>query len=83
MKLLSSISLTFGTVVAIIGILPYLFNYPYSNSPDSGPSNLWELILMISYDGKGSYLIVGIALLFLSFSLLFRQRKLQSNTTMK
>lgn len=77
MKVLSVISLSIGAIVTLIGILPIIFYYPFSNSPNSGPANLWELILMISYEGKGWYLIVGITLLLLSFFLIFRQRKLQ------
>lgn len=77
MKLDSIILPILGTILSIFGILPFIFNYPHSDSPDSGPSNLWELILMISYDGKGLHLFVGIALLVLSFFLIFRQRKLQ------
>lgn len=77
MKVLSIISLILGTIVTIIGVLPFIFKYPFSNSPNSGPSNLWELILMISYEGKEWYLIGGITLLLISFFLTFRQRKLQ------
>jgi len=78
MKVLSVISLSLGTIVTIIGIFPFIFAYPYCiGCANSGPSNLWELILMISYEGKGWYLIVGIILLLLSFFLIFRQRKLQ------
>ena len=75
MKVLSVISLTLGTIVSIVGLLPFIFAYPYCNEcTNSGPSNLWELIIMNSYTEKGWYLFVGIALLFLSFLLTFRQR---------
>lgn len=77
MKVLSAILLTLGTIVTIIGILPFIFNYPFNNSPNSGYSNYWELILIISYEEKGWFLIVGITLLLLSFFLIFRQKKLQ------
>ena len=77
MKVLSAISPILGAIFTIVGILPFVFNYPYSDSPNSGPSNLWELIIMISYDGKGWYLFVGIAFLVLYFFQIFRQRKLQ------
>lgn len=78
MKVLSIISLSLGTIISIIGILPFIFGYPYCNDcTHSGPSNLWELILMTSYEGKGWYLIAGIILLLLSFFLIFRKRKLQ------
>lgn len=77
MKVFSVILPILGVILSVFGILPFIFNYPHSDSPDSGPSNLWELILMISYDGKGWYLFVGIALLVLSFFLIFRLRKLQ------
>lgn len=77
MKVFSVILPILGVILSVFGILTFIFNYPHSDSPDSGPSNLWELILMISYDGKGWYLFVGIALLVLSFFLIFRLRKLQ------
>jgi len=47
MKVLSVISLNLGTIVTIVGILPFILHYPYSDSPYSDPSNYWELILMI------------------------------------
>lgn len=67
--------LIFGAIGTIIGILPFIFAYPFSDGPNSSPSNKWELILMISYEGKGSYLILGIALLLISIFSLFKQRK--------
>lgn len=58
-------------ILMFLGILPFIFTYPFSEGPNSGPSNLWELILMISYEGKEWYLMTGFALLILfAFSLL-------------
>jgi hypothetical protein len=77
MKKISVLLLILGAIVTIIGILPFTFAFPYSDGPNSGPSNVWELILMISCEGKGWYLILGIALLLLSMFSLFKQRKVR------
>jgi LPXTG-motif cell wall-anchored protein len=75
MKTFSVLLLILGAIVTIIGILPFMFAYPYSDGPNSGPSNVWELILIISYEGWGWYLIIGIVLLLFSSFSLFKQRK--------
>ncbi|KQU21876.1 MULTISPECIES: hypothetical protein [Peribacillus] len=77
MKKISVLLLVLGTIVTIIGILPFMLAYPYSDGPNSGPSNVWELILMISYEGQRGYLIIGIVLLLFSSLSLFKQRKVQ------
>lgn len=66
MKKISMILPISGLIITVFGLLPFIFAFPFSNSSDSGPSNLWQLILMISYEGKGWYLILGIALLSIS-----------------
>lgn len=66
MKKISMVFLIFGLIITLFGLLPFIFAFPFSNSHDSGPSNLWQLTLMISYEGKGLYLILGIALLSIS-----------------
>ncbi|MBD8038815.1 hypothetical protein H9635_18890 [Solibacillus sp. A46] len=76
MKIFATISLLFGIIFTFIGVLPFIFSYPFSNGPHSGPSNAWELILMISYDGKGWYLIIGIALLLVPNFLVFKRKNL-------
>ena len=68
MKNLSKLFLISGLVATFFGLFPFLFAYPFSDSPNSGPSNLWELILMISYAGKVWYLIFGIVLLSASLT---------------
>ncbi|GLI08495.1 hypothetical protein YDYSG_45260 [Paenibacillus tyrfis] len=76
MKKLSVVLLLFGTIVMFIGILPFIFTYPYCHGcVNSGPSTWRELVLVLSYEGKGRYLAVGIALLLLSIPLLIQQRK--------
>lgn len=78
MKRLSVLSFTIGVIVTIIGVLSCIFTYPYNNtSPNSGPANEWELILIISHEGKKLYLIVGITLMLLSILSFFRQKKLR------
>lgn len=77
MKIFSVLSMILGVILTFIGILPFVFKYPFSEGPNSGPENIWELILMVSYEGKGWYLIIGIGLLLLTLSLFFKQRKLK------
>ncbi|MFD2444766.1 hypothetical protein ACFSO7_12400 [Bacillus sp. CGMCC 1.16607] len=77
MKIFSVLSMILGVVLTFLGTLPFIFKYPHTDSPNSGPANIWELILMISYDGRGWYLIIGIGLLILTVSLIFKQRNLK------
>ncbi|MCR2820477.1 hypothetical protein [Lederbergia panacisoli] len=75
MKKLSIPLLVLGAFITIIGVLPYIFSYPYSDGPNSGPSNNWELILIISYEKQFWCLLIGIALLLFSFFPLLKQQK--------
>jgi hypothetical protein len=70
MKLSSVLSMILGIILTFLGILPFIFKYPFSDGPNSGPANIWELILMISYGGKGWYFIIGIGSLLLTLFLL-------------
>ncbi|UOE95782.1 hypothetical protein [Alkalihalobacillus sp. LMS39] len=63
--------------LTFLGIIPFLFNYPISDGPNSGPANSWELILMISYGGMGWYLLIGLGLFILTVFLVLKQRKLK------
>lgn len=73
MKVFSVLFMILGVILTLLGILPFILKYPFNNSPNSGPANIWELILMISYDVKGWYLMIGIGLLLLSS--FFKQRE--------
>ncbi len=64
--------LAIGILISFFGLLPFVFDYPFSDGPNSGPRNYWELILMISYEGKGKYLIVGVLLLALTIPAIFK-----------
>lgn len=76
MKKLSIIFLILGAIISFLGMLPFIFAYPVCHDcPNSGPSNTWELILMLSYDGKGWALLIGVVLLLFSVYLLAKQRK--------
>ncbi|MEH7236680.1 hypothetical protein [Bacillus sp. JJ1562] len=74
MRKILNLFLVIGLLISIFGILPYIFDYPLSEGADSGPRNYWELILMISYEGKGKYLVVGVLLLVLTIPPIFKQR---------
>jgi len=69
--------LIIGALFTVLGMLPLIYSYPYSDGPNSGPSNNWELILMISYEGWGWYLSIGIILFLLSMFLFTRHRKIK------
>ena len=71
------ILLILGALFTVLGVLPLIYSYPYSDGPNSGPSNDWELILMISYVAWDWYLIIGIILFLLSMFLFTRQRKVK------
>lgn len=75
MKRISVFLLILGLLAMFIGILPFIFAYPYSDGPNSGPLNVWELIIMTSYDGWGWYLVIGIVLFILSIFFLFLRQK--------
>lgn len=56
------LSLIIGIVFITIGVLPVIFDYPYSDEPNSGPASFWELILIMSYEQWVLILIVGLIL---------------------
>lgn len=60
---------TMSGVVGILGLLliawgavPSFVAYPYSNSPNSGPANTSELLIMVSYDNWAWLLAIGVIL---------------------
>ncbi|WP_146216857.1 hypothetical protein [Paenibacillus cellulosilyticus] len=73
-KTLSLLALLVGIVLIGFGALPSMFPYPFSDSPNSGPSNTWELVLMIAYDQWLFSLLIGFGLcVFAVYSI--RQRR--------
>ena len=42
----NTITLIIGLALSIFGAIPSIFAYPYSNGPNSGPSNAWEVSLI-------------------------------------
>lgn len=76
MRILSVAWLISGAMAAVMGALPLFFSYPYcQDCAHSGPSNSWELLLMIAYEGQGWYLGIGFVLLLLSIRSMIRQRR--------
>ena len=73
MKKLAIILLAFATVALTFSLIPFLLNYPYSNSVNSGPANYWELIIMMAYERK--FLLTGIIALLAGLILFYKQRK--------
>lgn len=62
-----------GAISLVFGFIPYLFDYPTSNSPNSGPVNFWEFMIMLAYEGW--YLQIGLVLSLISSILLYKRRK--------
>ncbi|MCZ8537609.1 hypothetical protein M9R32_10485 [Paenisporosarcina quisquiliarum] len=73
MKKLMIILLAFATVALTFSLIPFLLNYPYSNSENSGPANFWELINMMAYEHK--FLLPGIIALFAGLILFYKHKK--------
>jgi hypothetical protein len=67
-------SLIIGLALIVSAAIPSVFTYPYSDGPNSGPSNPWELFLMISYEGWLWFLIIGLVLTVISLLKLRRLR---------
>ncbi|ANB60999.1 LPXTG cell wall anchor domain protein [Anoxybacillus amylolyticus] len=75
MKITKAFMLVVSIFSTIIGSLPLYFAYPFSNGPNSGPANKWELLLMLSYEGQKWYLFVGIVLLLALVFSYFKQKR--------
>ncbi|MGE6489634.1 hypothetical protein [Paenisporosarcina sp. NPDC076898] len=73
MKKLAIILLAFATVALTFSLIPFLFDYPYSNSENSGPANYWELIIMMAYERK--FLLPGIIALLAGLIVFYKHRK--------
>ncbi|RAW16864.1 hypothetical protein DC345_07105 [Paenibacillus taichungensis] len=56
------LSLIIGIIFIALGVIPAIFDYPYSDEPNSGPASFWELILITSYEQWILFLIVGLIL---------------------
>ncbi|SLJ96789.1 hypothetical protein SAMN06272722_102457 [Paenibacillus sp. RU5A] len=56
------LSLIIGIIFIALGVIPAIFDYPYSDEPNSGSASLWELILIISYAQWILFLILGLIL---------------------
>jgi len=54
--------LIIGIIFIVLGVIPAIFDYPYSDEPNSGPASLWELILIMSNEQWILFLIVGLIL---------------------
>ncbi|OUS70432.1 hypothetical protein B1748_28480 [Paenibacillus sp. MY03] len=64
--------LLLGIWLVLVAAMPLVFSYPYSSGSNSGPRNTWELIVMISYDSWGWFLMIGIA--FIAYVALRQKR---------
>lgn len=75
MRRLLILPICIGGILLVMGVLPFIFAYPFSNGGEnSGPSNVLEFILMISYENQVSSLLIGVVITFLPL-LLIRKRK--------
>lgn len=65
-KCIPTMNLILGAALIVFGALPSVFPFPYSHGANSGPRNIQELSLMLSYDYWMWFLIVGIVVTLLS-----------------
>ncbi|WP_416295598.1 hypothetical protein ACM7Q1_02970 [Paenibacillus illinoisensis] len=54
--------LVLGAIFIITAAIPLFFNDPYRDGPHSGPSNVWELVRMFTYDSWAWLLAIGLLL---------------------
>ncbi|ANE45596.1 hypothetical protein SY83_03980 [Paenibacillus swuensis] len=73
--MVTTITLIMGASLIFLGAIPSIFAYPYNDGLNSGPSNTWELTLMIAYESWIWFLTIGFVLTI--FSLLKLQRLLK------
>ena len=73
MKKITIILMVFATVALTFSLIPFVFDYPYSNSVNSGPANYWELIIMMTYERR--FLLPGVISLLAGLILLYKHRK--------
>jgi len=65
------LSFIIGIAFILLGAIPACFEYPYSDGPNSGPTNSWDLILIIAHEQWPIFLFIGfIFCLFFVFLLL-------------
>ncbi|MBD3919364.1 hypothetical protein H8B09_11415 [Paenibacillus sp. PR3] len=69
------LSVLIGILFIGIGTLPALFAYPFSDGPNSGPSSMWDLILMIAYEQWMFMLPLGIILFLGPIISVIKQRR--------
>ena len=55
--------LIIGIIFIALGVIPAIFDYPYSDEPNSGPASFWELILIMSNEQWILFLVVGLILI--------------------
>lgn len=61
-KMTLQFSLMLGAMLIILAAIPVFFNDPYRDGPQSGPSNVWELVQMFTYDSWAWLLALGLLL---------------------
>ncbi|MBE7680545.1 hypothetical protein [Paenibacillus sp. P13VS] len=54
--------LVLGAIFIIAAAISLFFNDPYRDGPHSGPSNVWELVRMFTYDSWTWLLSIGLLL---------------------
>jgi len=73
MKKLAILVLTIGLVAIILTFIPFVLDFPYSNSENSGPANYGELIIVMAYERK--FLLPGVIALLVGLLLFYKHRK--------
>ena len=70
------LSLIIGIVFILLGAIPVYFDYPFSKGPNSGPTNLRDLILIIAHEQWPLFLLFGFIFCLFFVFLLLKARKI-------
>lgn len=73
MRKIAAVIVIIGTILFLLGFVPYFIAYPMNDSPNSGPANFSELMIMLTYEGW--FVQIGLVLLLVSGLMLYKLRK--------
>lgn len=70
-----------SAICIAVGVIPYIFDFPISTGPQSGPKNMYELIVMLCYENRMLKfgLIMFIFCIYLNVALHRRSKKIEDS----
>lgn len=77
MKIFAGVLVFLGIISSIFGLIPMFVPFPNGDPTNSGPVNLWEVLIYFAYDGKGWSLSIGIMMIVISLIIFNRLKKLR------